>query len=58
MRDYEAARFARTARVQLEARRQARIYHLSGPAAFARDMAMRLMGTERLLARYDWLYQG
>jgi len=58
MRDYEAARFARTARVQTEARSQAKIYHLTGPAALARDMAMRLMGPERLLARYDWLYKG
>jgi salicylate hydroxylase len=58
MRDYEAARFARTARVQNEARSQAQIYHMSGPAAFARDMAMSLMGGKRLMARYDWLYKG
>ena len=29
---------------------------MSGPMALARDMTMRAMGPERLLARYDWLY--
>ncbi len=38
--------------------RKARIYHLSGPLAFARDLAMRALGPRRLLRRYDWLYSG
>jgi salicylate hydroxylase len=35
---------------------QGRIYHMSGPLGAARDLAMRALGPERLLARYDWLY--
>ncbi len=54
---YAAARRARADKVQLQSRAQGRIYHLSGPAAFARDTAMRALGGERLLARYDWLYR-
>ncbi len=53
---YSRSRVARATRVQVEALRQGRIYHMSGPAAFARDLAMRVMGPPRLKARYDWLY--
>ena len=53
---YSRARVARATRVQVEAQRQGRIFHLSGPMAFARDAAMRLLGPRRLSARYDWLY--
>jgi len=53
---YSRFRVGRAARVQVEALRQGRIYHMSGPAALARDVAMRLVGPERLKARYDWLY--
>jgi salicylate hydroxylase len=42
--------------VQREALAQARIYHMSGPLALARDVTMRALGAERLLRRYDWLY--
>ncbi len=54
---YAAARRERADRVQRESRAQGRIYHLSGPAAFVRDAALRALGGERLLARYDWLYR-
>ncbi len=53
---YEDARLARAARVQKESRRQAAIYHLGGPAAFLRDAALHALGSEKMLARYDWLY--
>jgi salicylate hydroxylase len=53
---YSRARAPRAGRVQREALSQARIYHMSGPFALARDLAMRTLGAERLLARYDWLY--
>ncbi len=53
---YSRSRVARATRVQVEALRQGRIYHMSGPAALARDVAMRLMGPPRLKGRYDWLY--
>ena len=53
---YSARRVARATRVQAEARRLGRIYHLAGPAALARNLAMRGLGAARLLQRYDWLY--
>jgi salicylate hydroxylase len=56
LKSYNDKRLQRTHRVQQEAKNQARIYHLSGIAAFARDAGMRMMG-QRLLKRYDWLYR-
>ena len=53
---YSRARVGRAARIQIEAERQGRIYHMSGPMAFARDAVMNLLGPERLRSRYDWLY--
>ena len=41
---YSRDRVARATRVQDEALRQGRIYHMSGPLAFARDLAMRFSG--------------
>ncbi len=56
--DYERLRKPRTARVQLESRKMARIYHLGRPASLARDAVLRSLGPRRLAARYDWLYRG
>jgi salicylate hydroxylase len=56
MRAYEGLRQARTARVQREARSNGAIYHLKGPAALARNIALAALGGERLLTRYDWVY--
>jgi salicylate hydroxylase len=56
LRAYEGARWHRTMRAQQAARCQARIYGLTGPEAFVRNLAMRGMGGEKLRARYDWLY--
>jgi salicylate hydroxylase len=53
---YSKQRAPRAARVQGEARAQARLYHVSGLAGLARDLGMRALGPERLLSRYDWLY--
>ena len=53
---YSRDRVARAGRVQREALKLGRIYHVSGPLAFARDATMRLLGTRGLLERYDWLY--
>jgi salicylate hydroxylase len=55
---YSRDRVARAGRVQSEALRLGRIYHMSGPLAFARDATMRLVGTRGLIERYDWLYGG
>jgi salicylate hydroxylase len=43
-------------RVQRAARQQGRIYHLTGPLALARDLAIKAMGPQRMLARQDWIY--
>jgi salicylate hydroxylase len=56
LRLYEGLRRRRAARTQRHARRNGRVYHLKGPAAVARDLALKLMGGNRLLRRYDWLY--
>jgi salicylate hydroxylase len=53
---YSRGRVGRAARVQREALRLGRIYHMSGPLAFARDATMRMLGSRRLAERYDWLY--
>ena len=54
---YAAARRKRARKVQAQSHRQAHIYHLAGPAAFLRDLALRSMGAQQLLAGYDWLYR-
>ena len=56
LRRYEAARGPRTRRLQRAARRSDRLYHLGWPASAVRDFAMRMMGDERLLRHYDWIY--
>jgi salicylate hydroxylase len=53
---YARLRRPRVIRVQRAARRSARIYHLSGPAAYARDLTLSTMGAERVLARQNWIY--
>ncbi len=54
---YAQARRARVARVQRTARRNGMIYHLAGPMALARDLAIKAMGAKQMLARQDWIYQ-
>jgi len=56
LRAYCAMRCARTARVQRLAARNGARYHLSGVPGRLRDVAMRMIGGERLLHHYDWLY--
>jgi salicylate hydroxylase len=56
MRRYERARRRRTAKVQRAARRNGRVYHLAGAEALVRDLYLRALGGNRLLRRYDWLY--
>ena len=52
---YEAERLARCTRIQRTSRHNGRVYHLGGPAAFARNLALATMG-DRLIRRYDWIY--
>ena len=56
LRGYEGKRRHRTERAQAMSRKQGRIYGMSGPEALARNVAMRPLGGEKLLARQDWLY--
>jgi salicylate hydroxylase len=53
---YARLRRSRVARVQRAARTAGRIYHLTGPVAYARDLVIRTMGARRMLARQDWIY--
>lgn len=56
MQRYARERRSRVARVQRAARRNGMIYHLTGPMAYARDLAIKAMGAQRVLARQDWIY--
>jgi salicylate hydroxylase len=56
LRRYADLRQPRVKRVQRTAEQNGRIYHLSGPLAVARDLVMRAMGGQRLLARQNWIY--
>ena len=56
LENYEAARRARVAAVVAASRRNGRIFHLSGAAALARDLALAAVPPTRLMARYDWVY--
>jgi salicylate hydroxylase len=53
---YSAIRRSRTRKVQRLAVRNGKRYHLTGVAAMFRNTAMGLIGGERLLHQYDWLY--
>ena len=53
---YERLRQDRALRVQRAAQRNGRTYHLIGFPATARNLVLRAMPPERLLASYDWLY--
>jgi salicylate hydroxylase len=56
LRRYEGLRRPRTAKVQKEARETGNRFHLSGPLAMARDVTLRLMGADRFVSRFDWIY--
>ncbi|WP_082540673.1 FAD-dependent monooxygenase [Pseudolabrys sp. Root1462] len=57
LRAYEKLRRGRTARAQATARKQGSIYGRTGPEATVRNIVMRMLGGERLLKRYDWVYK-
>jgi len=56
LKKFARLRRSRVARVQRTARQQGQIYHLGGPAAVARDLAIKAISPSRLLARQDWIY--
>ena len=53
---YQGLRRPRTQRVARESRNNGMAYHLRGPAALARNIALQRLRGEKLLKRYDWLY--
>jgi len=53
---YERRRRPRALKVAQASLQNGRIYHLSGLPARARDLALRALPPELLMARYDWLY--
>ncbi|MBQ0818020.1 MAG: FAD-dependent monooxygenase [Methyloceanibacter sp.] len=55
-RQYEALRRPRATRVQRQSRRFGWIYHLSGPARFARNFALEHRDPGTALDQFDWLY--
>jgi salicylate hydroxylase len=53
---FEAERQPRTARITLASRRNARIYHMTGAAAVARNLALRVMPGTAHLRQLAWIY--
>jgi salicylate hydroxylase len=56
LKRYGRLRRSRVRRIQRAARRNGRTYHLTGPAAFARDLVIKVIGAKHMLARQDWIY--
>ena len=56
LKRYTRLRRGRVDRVCRTAQRQGRIYHLTGPMALARDLVIRSMAPQRMLARQNWIY--
>lgn len=53
---YAAGRRPRALKIASASRRNGRIFHLSGLAARARDLVLRSLPGERVMAKYDWVY--
>ncbi len=53
---YERARLARATKVQRASRRQGDYFHAGFPIAQARDIAVKSLGGQGMLARNAWLY--
>ena len=56
LKRYAGLRRSRVAQVERAARQQGRIYHYTGALALARDLAIKSIGSRRMLARQDWIY--
>lgn len=54
---YESSRIARASKIVCASRRQGDYFHLGGPAALGRDIAIRALGGRGMLARNAWLYK-
>jgi len=53
---YERRRRMRASRVVAASQRNGTIYHLRGAAGLARNLALRVIPAQRLMAGFDWLY--
>jgi salicylate hydroxylase len=56
LRRYRRLRRSRVAKMQGFAEKQGRIYHMAGPMAVARDLSIRMLGPNRVLARQRWIH--
>jgi salicylate hydroxylase len=56
LRRYEKLRRPRVVRVARAARHAERTYHLAGPLALARDLTIRALGPNGMMARQGWIY--
>jgi salicylate hydroxylase len=56
LRSYSVIRRGRTRKVQRLAARNGERYHLGSVPGMVRNTAMRVVGGQRLLSHYDWLY--
>ena len=56
LQSYETARRTRVRAIVAASRRNGRIFHLSGAAAMARNIALAAVPETRLMSRYDWVY--
>ena len=54
---YQRMRAARANKVQRASRLQGTVYHLSGPAAAARNLVMRAIGPDGMARASDWIYR-
>lgn len=58
LRRYEGVRIARATRMQREARKAGRAYHIGWPWWHARDAVLQRLGGAGLLKRNEWIYRG
>ncbi|MDJ0450067.1 FAD-dependent monooxygenase [Methylocystis sp. JR02] len=54
---YQQIRIPRASQIVRASRRQGDYFHLAGPAALGRDLAIRALGGRGMLARNAWLYR-
>ena len=54
---YESLRKPRTAKIQEQSRGMSRIYHASGPLAFARNLTLNVASPSFALSRLEWIYR-
>jgi salicylate hydroxylase len=53
---YEEDRLPRTSRLQRQARRNGRIFHMATAVSLLRDLRLRTMGADAFARRQDWIY--